>query len=226
MSELAHEIVDNLVEGTFSDEEMAGFADAAGFIFHWNYEPHANGADKPAGNYRLEFKVLQYRATGTIYLYLSSSFVDLRKRGHLRFSVNVQYGLSQTRANTRVREVVITWNGIDDLKTKFEDFVRGPVASLLASGAMTPARLVSATTKLCKSLSWTASNQLASPEEIEKLKQRFEYGQEKGPDSHRHRGMFDDPRVEGRETDYDYLTSEDVRFWNTLADEYDARRTQ
>jgi len=219
-----------LLEGMFSDEEMETFGDAASYSFQWIYNPHRNDAPPPAGTYQFHFKALNQGASGVIYLNIGSSSLDRHNRMDIRFSVNINVdspGRAANHASTRLRGVVMLWKGMDDLKEKFEDWIRGPITVLLANKRMTKGTLTAATTKFLNGLMWKNNvTGLATPEEIAQLKQRFEYGEEKGPDSNRHSGMFDDPRVEGKETDYEYLTSEDVRFWNMMADEYDARRTQ
>lgn len=226
MTTLAHEIVDNLIEGRFSDEDMSGFADAASYVFTWVYNPHRNDSPPPAGTYHLTFKLLSHNATGDIYLNIGSSSLDRRNRMDIRFSVNIEMkaqGRASNNARTRLRGVVIQWEGLDALKLEFEEFIRGPVTALIVNQRLTTQSLTCAVTRFLKKIVWTSKVQRATPEEIEQLKQRFDYGQEKGPDSHRHSGMFEDPRAEGKETDYDYLTSEDVQFWNMLADEYESR---
>jgi len=228
VTKLAHEIVDNLIEGRFSDEDMSGFADAASYVFAWSYHPHhpGNGAPPPAGTHNLHFKMLSHDATGVIYMLIGSSSLDRRNRMDIRFSVNIEMkapGRASNNARTRLRGVVIQWEGLDALKLEFEEFIRGPVTALIVNQRLTTQQLTCAVTRFLKKIAWTSNVQRATPEEVEQLKQRFEYGEEKGPNSLRNSGMFDDPRTMAKETDYDYLTSEDVQFWNMLADEYESR---
>lgn len=214
----------------FSDEDMAGFADAAAYTFSWVYNPHRNDSPPPAGTYHLTFKLLSHNATGDIYLNIGSSSLDRQNRMDIRFSVNIEMkapGRPVNNARSRLRGVVIKWEGIDALKKEFEEWIRGPITVLLVNQRLTKMSMAASISKFLTKLAWTSKVQRATPEEIAQLKQRFEYGQDKGPDSPQHSGMFDDPRAEGKETDYEYLTSEDVRFWNMLADEYESRnRTQ
>ena len=219
----------------FSDEDMDGFADAAAYTFTWVYTPH-QGMDAnaptptPAGGYCLTFKLLSHGAVGIIYLNIGSSSLDRQNRMDIRFSTNIEMrapGRAVNNARSRLRGVIIKWEGIDALKQEFEDWIKGPITVLLVNQRLTKMTLAAAISKFLKKLAWTSKVQRATPEEIEALKKRFDYGKEKGPDSARHSGMFDDPRAEGKETAYEYLTSEDVRFWNMLADEYKSRnRTQ
>lgn len=224
MKHLASEIVDNLIEGRFSDEDMAGFATAASYVFNWSYRPYTNGAEPPAGTYRLTFKVLSHASHGGLTLTVDS--IDQTNRVDIRFNMDIDVespGRAVNFATSRQRGVVILWEGIDALKNEFEEWIKGPVTVLLVNKRLTRHTLSSAITKFLNKIAWVNKVQRATPEEINQIKQRFEYGEEKGPESLRHNGMFEDPRVEGRETDYEYLTSEDVRFWNMLADEYESR---
>lgn len=226
MTKLAHDIVDKLIEGRFSDEDMTGFANAAAYVFSWNYQPHGNESPPPAGTYNLKFKMLGHGVTGAVYMLIGSSSLDRQNRMDIRFSVNVDMtapGRASNNARTRLRGVIIQWEGLDALKQEFKDWIKGPVTALVVNQRLTAPSLTAAVSKLMKNLAWSSNVQRATPEEVEQLKQRFEHGKDKGPDSLRHSGMFDDPRTTAKETDYEYLTSEDVQFWNMLADEYESR---
>jgi len=217
VSELAHEIVDNLVEGMFSDEEMAGFADAAGYIFHWFATPD--------GVTNCQFKILKYRTTGEIYM-KNDGPTEGTDRAFVRFSVNLHVDSPQRAANdanSRLKTQLVRHEGELTLRKDFEEFIRGPISALLAKGRLTNHTLAYQVTKFCSRIAWKPKGGLASPEEVKALELRFDLGASRGV--YRYDWITDDPRTQGRETDYQYMTSDDVRFWNTLADEYAARKS-
>lgn len=228
---IAQEIVDILYEALdFSPEEMQGFADAASYNFSWDYSPNKYAPDPPDGTYRLEFDMSMFRATGSIYIGMSGTPYDnARGRKHVNFSANIHWPSphgGSWSANSRLRRFEAKFTNLEDFKAKFEEWVRGPLTVAFKKG-MSQARFHACVRKLDHALIWTRNTEgLASKEEIAALQKRFDYHEEKGPDSYSAMGMFEDPRTEGKETDYEYLTSDDVRFWNMLADEYDARRPQ
>jgi hypothetical protein len=57
----------------------------------------------------------------------------------------------------------------------------------------------------------------ATPEELESVRRRYAKVDDVAP----YASLAKDPRAKWRESAYDHMTSEDVRFWMELADEYD-----
>ena len=212
----------------FSDEEMGSFGDIASYAFRWEHKPlPSDPMAKDTGNWTLHFKFPPAGTSGEIYmaLYGHPGPFQATDRVNIDYSVNIEcpHGAPGcTRySRTRLNTVEIKWKGIEDLKQKFEEWIRGPLTQLITAKRMSTPTLVAANRKFAKTIGyWENIPGKATPEEIEQLKARFD---KPDPQSD---AIVDDPRAKDRETDYEYMTSDDVRFWNTLADEYEARRTQ
>ena len=118
---VAHEIVDTLVEGLFSDEDMQGFADAASYIFHWKHTPSNSTEAAPfEGEYRFDFKMLEYRCHGYMPIHIhhdTFAHGENTSRCTIRFSVNLSKQMSsggEYGANSRLKEEVIRFNGVEE----------------------------------------------------------------------------------------------------------------
>lgn len=127
---IAQKIVDNLIEGMFSDDEMAEFGDVANHILNW--------VPGPGGSSRCHFKLLHYGAYGEIYLWVSDPDMDGHARS--RFSINVNMEEAHQAANaahSRLMAMTVKWQGQNTLWRELEEFLRGPVTVLLKHRKLT-----------------------------------------------------------------------------------------
>ena len=223
---VAHEIVDTLVEGLFSDEDMQGFADAASYIFHWKHTPsNSPEAASFEGEYNFSFKMLKYRCHGYMPIHIHRDvFGENVGRCTVRFSVNLTKQMSsggEYGVNSRMKDAVIRFTGLEEFKKAFEDWVKGPLSSMLERGKYSSPALTSAIRILTVGMKYVPVGGFADVPAVEALEARFDLGASRGV--YRYDGITDDPRAQGRETDYKYMSNDDVRFWNMMADEYDAK---
>lgn len=213
---------------------MDEFAEIASYNFNWVYSPKSRAVpDPPYGSYRLEYAIPLLSASGVMYIgLLGGPDDDVTDRKSVNYSATITWDTQQFRAygggrfsaNTRLHRIQVKWTDLDAFKATFEKWIQGPLTVALRSG-MSQGKFVAAVRKLDKALDWKANTpNLATPEEVEALKQRFNYADSSGLSDYTNTDLFDDPRVKGHSTDYNYMTSDDVRFWNMMADEYDARK--
>lgn len=223
----AYQIVDILLEADFSPEDMEDFVDHSLFTFNWEFVRPSNDpedAKQGFGQHVLHFKLLVKDIAGTVDIIIIPDSHASRATTNYTVRIDeIAHGPVHYRSmSVRWRSCEINWPGVPQVKEKVEGWVRERLSTVDWVHA-SKGRLVAATNSLTKLLQWKPTQPLATPEEVAQIKLRFDYGNDKC-DSYYHKSeMFEDPRVEGRETDYDHLTSEDIRFWNALADEYDAK---
>jgi hypothetical protein len=215
---LARGIVDILLEADWPPEDIEALVDKSMYSFMWS-----NDKDQ----WTLQYKLLAQQSDGNV----NFNYGETHHKGvyNLRFSVYLRYGRED--AGYRHRWGIGTrWRGVnvamsvDALKQVFEGLVRGPITKMCAAGNPSKQKLVGAVNSLVKKISWVwnpGPSGKATPEQIAALQARFDYG--KTNKRYNKMGLFGDSRAQGRETDYDYLSQDDIQFWNSIADEYDAR---